>query len=250
MLPVFSRYRETFDPAVRSLEDNERALMRAVPPEGGVALVQRPRYGIAVPRSYLAKERFAGASAALAAEGCPVHLRLSGGGVVPQSAAVVNLYLAYAVSAPNPFPEAEAHYLALCGLLQRLFGRFGIATDAQTVEGSFCDGRFNLAAGGRKIAGTAQYWQRDPRGENRFVVLSNAVVVAEDAAGLTGQANRFERALGSGVRYLPEKTVSVRELSGAGSAEVAAELERLLGWRQPECLSENESGVFRQADVF
>ena len=231
MLPAFSPYSEPFDLAARNLADNERRLMQAVPPEGGVALVQRPARGIVVPRSYLSRPRFEAAAAQMAAAGCPVHLRLSGGGVVPQSGETVNLYLAYGIRTPNPFPEAEAHYLALCGLLQQLFDRFGIATDTQTVEGSFCDGRFNLAAGGRKIAGTAQYWQRDPRGENRFTVLSNAVIVAENAAGLTARANRFEQALGGGVRYLPEKTVSVQELSGAGSAEVVAELEKILGWK-------------------
>ena len=125
-----------------------------------------------------------------------MHVRLSGGGVVPQGAGVVNLHLSYIVNTPNPLLVAEAHYQALCGLLAKLFEHFGIRTNTQTVQGSFCDGRYNLAAAGHKIAGTAQHWQRDQSAANRYRVLSHAVILAADPAMLTERANRFEQALG------------------------------------------------------
>ncbi len=126
-----------------------------------------------------------------------MHVRLSGGGVVPQGAGVLNLHLGYIVNTPNPLLVAEAHYQALCGLLAELFEHFGIRTNTQTVQGSFCDGRYNLAAAGRKIAGTAQHWQRDQSAANRYRVLSHAANSAADPATLTERANRFEQALGS-----------------------------------------------------
>ncbi|WP_107688292.1 lipoyl protein ligase domain-containing protein [Neisseria wadsworthii] len=227
-LPPLSPYTQAFDLTNQSWSDNESRLMRQVTPERGLFWIHIPPKGIVVPRKYRSQPLFRQASETLAAEGMPVHLRLSGGGVVPQSPHTVNLNLAYSVATDNPFPTAEAHYLALCRLLQTLFDRFGIATDTQTVTGSFCDGRFNLAANGRKIAGTAQFWQRDKTCPGRYTILSHAVIIAAQAEELTKQANRFEQALGSNVRYLPERTVSVKALSGAGSEIVADELNTLL----------------------
>lgn len=195
---------------------------------GGVGLVWCGGDGIVVPRSYCRAAGFADACARLLSDGLPVHIRLTGGGVVPQSPETVNLQLAYPATAAQPMQAAERHYLMLCRLLQKLFAAFGIETGCQAVSGSFCDGRFNLAHRGRKIAGTAQYWQRRPDTDNGYTVLSSAVVVAGDSRGLTERANLFEAALGSGVRYLPEKTVAVKELCGAGAGEVCAVLRSLL----------------------
>ncbi|MDO4641907.1 MAG: hypothetical protein Q4A84_09475 [Neisseria sp.] len=228
LIPPLALYPKSLNLHTRSWAENERRLMQSAMPEKGMAWVHIPPEGIVVPRSYSGKLHFKQAVETLADEGLPVHLRLSGGGVVPQSSYTVNLHLAYHVTTNNPFPAAEAHYRALCRLLQTLFDEFGISTDTQAVNGSFCDGRFNLAANGRKIAGTAQYWQRDTQCSGRYIVLSHAVIVAADAAMLTHQANRFEQAIGSDIRYLPEKTVSIAELSGATSEEVVTVLKRLV----------------------
>jgi lipoate-protein ligase A len=75
------------------------------------------------------------------------------------------------------------------------------------VEGSFCDGRFDLAVGGRKLAGTAQSWRRVA---GRPVVLAHAVIVVDaEPEALTEAANAFERNLGSGRRYRAEALTSV-----------------------------------------
>lgn len=116
----------------------------------------------------------------------------------------------------------------LCGLLQKLFAAFGIRTACQTVSGSFCDGRFNLVHNGRKIAGTAQCRQRRPGVPDAYTVLSSAVIIAGGERMLTERANRLEAALGCGIRYLPEKTVSINTLSGASATEAQEALCRLL----------------------
>ena len=221
---------DTFDLSARSWADNERALLAAIPAaEQGIALIHEGGDGIVVPRSYpQGKPSFQTACHALAAEGLQVHVRLSGGGVVPQGAGVLNLHLGYIVNTPNPLLVAEAHYQALCGLLTDLFEHFGIRTSAQTVQGSFCDGRYNLAAAGRKIAGTAQHWQRDQSAANRYRVLSHAVILAADPAMLTERANRFEQALGSATHYRADKTTSLLELAGAGGAATQAALQTII----------------------
>lgn len=221
---------DRFNLAARNWADNERALLQAISnPETGIALIHESGNGIVVPRSYQqGKPAFQTACNTLAAEGLRVHVRLSGGGVVPQAAGVVNLHLGYIIDTPNPLLVAEAHYQALCGLLAKLFDHFGIATAAQTVQGSFCDGRYNLAANGKKIAGTAQHWQRDKSAEHRYRVLSHAVILAADPRMLTERANRFEAALGSNIRYHADKTTSLSELAGADGIAAAQVLQRLL----------------------
>ena len=231
LLPPFTLMpADTFDLSARSWADNERALLAAIPAaEQGIALIHEGGDGIVVPRSYpQGKPSFQTACHALAAEGLQVHVRLSGGGVVPQGAGVVNLHLSYIVNTPNPLLVAEAHYQALCGLLAKLFEHFGIRTNTQTVQGSFCDGRYNLAVDGRKIAGTAQHWQRDKSTPNRYRVLSHAVVLAADPAMLTERANRFEQALGSATHYRADKTTSLLELAGAGGAASLAALQTII----------------------
>ena len=186
---------DTFDLSARNWADNERALLAAIPSaKQGIALILEGGDGI----------------------------------VVPQGAGVVNLHLGYIVDTSNPLLVAEAHYQALCGLLTDLFEHFGIRTSAQTVQGSFCDGRYNLAAAGRKIAGTAQHWQRDPSAPNRYRVLSHAVILAADPATLTERANRFEQALGSDTRYRADKTTSLLELAGANGAASLAALQAII----------------------
>lgn len=231
LLPPFTLLPASrFDLTARDWADNERALLQAVTtPEQGIALIHEVGDGIVVPRSYpQGKPGFQTACDALAAEGLAVHVRLSGGGVVPQGAGVVNLHLGYVADTPNPLPVAEAHYQALSAVLSTLFRHFGVATTAQTVQGSFCDGRYNLAVNGKKIAGTAQHWQRDPSAPQRYRVLSHAVILAADPMLLTERANRFEAALGSNIRYRADKTTSLAELAGVGGSEVIGQLQRLL----------------------
>lgn len=219
---------ETFHTG-RDWAANEQAIIDESMCRGApVALIQRASDGITVPRSYRGRSRFEAACRALRAEGLPVSVRLTGGGVVPQSPDVLNLYLALPVHAARPLQVAERFYLGLCHLLQQLFGCFGIRARYQPVSGSFCDGRFNLAADGRKIAGTAQCWQRRPGADHDHTVLLSAVILCGGAEGLTERANRFETALGSNVRYLPERTTTVAACCSVDATDVAAALRQLL----------------------
>ena len=106
-------------------------------------------------------ERIDAARADFAANGCPVWLRMSGGGLVPQGPGILNVSLAYAVP-KGAATWMEAVYLHLCEVIAAGLRQVDVETHWQAVEGSFCDGRYNLAWGpcdrARKIAGTARWF--------------------------------------------------------------------------------------------
>jgi lipoate-protein ligase A len=187
----------------------------------------RQHAALVVPRSYERRPGWARAVTESAAAGWPVQVRASGGGLVPQGPGLWNLSLVWA--APGSTPSAtDEIYRALCGGLAAALARLGIVASAQAVAGSFCDGRFNLAVGGRKLVGTAQAWRRVA---GRPVVLAHAVIIATAEPGaLADVANRFEAASGGAPRYRCQAMTSVAEAwrSAHGDAPGSADLEARL----------------------
>jgi lipoate-protein ligase A len=160
--------------------------------------------GIIVPRRCTALPGWAVAAAEhLHGE---LQVRASGGGPVPQGPGVWNLSLAW--PAPGPEPSGtETIYRGLCSALTAALARLGVEATAQPVAGSFCDGRYNLAVHGRKLAGTAQAWRRVA---GVPMVLAHAMIVVDaDPQALTSRANAFEASLGSGTRYRADALTSV-----------------------------------------
>lgn len=159
------------------------------------ACVWEPGASLVVPSTYQRYERFPMLCERFERRGWPVSVRRSGGGLVPQDRGVVNVSLAWRTQADMATGTTRV-YQALCALLQDAVDPFDIDLNAQAVSGSFCDGRFNLAMDGRKVAGTAQYWQRLSQTEH--VVLAHAcLMVRADLTLLTHRANEFEGQLGS-----------------------------------------------------
>ena len=169
-----------------------------------VACIWQSAPGLVVPRTYAARPGFAAVQAEFAARGCPVHVRQSGGGVVPQGPGILNLSLAQPF-AGRPLDHSEAFYQQLCTLISDALRAFGIQSHAQAVDGSFCDGRYNLAIPGpaRKVVGTAQVWRRIPgHAPDRHVGLVHALILAQcDPIELTARANALEAALDTTRRY-------------------------------------------------
>ncbi len=149
-----------------------------------------------------------------------LQVRASGGGLVPQGPGVWNLSLAWAAPGRGP-ADADATYRALCAALAAALARLDIHAAPQAVDGAFCDGRYNLAVRGRKLAGTAQAWRRIAA---QPVVLAHAVlVVSADPAALTAQANELADTLGQGRPYRDEALTSVaRERPSAPPAASAS----------------------------
>ena len=80
------------------------------------------------------------------------------------------------------------------------------------MQGSFCDGRYNLAAGGRKLVGTAQAWRRV--GDVPMVLAHAVLIVDADPDALTAGANDFEAALGTPTRYHADALTSIARVCG------------------------------------
>ncbi len=168
------------------------------------------RPGWVAPSSYRRHVKLDEVCAASREQGWPVRMRRSGGGVVPQGSGILNLSLAYPCRGA-PGEMAEPVYAHLCGLLTRALARLDIECKVRAVQGSFCDGRFNLAVmhhgSVQKIAGAAQYWRR---ASGRQAVLAHALLLVDaDPVLLSAQANRFEAALDSGRQYDASAMTSV-----------------------------------------
>ncbi len=167
---------------------------------------------LVAPLSYRRHAQLQAACDASKARGWPVRLRRSGGGVVSQGPGILNITLAYPCAGAAG-DMAEPVYAHLCELLGRALAGLGIEAQARPVQGSFCDGRFNLAVNHqsvyRKIAGTAQYWRR---ASGRQAVLAHALLIVDaDPAHLSAQANQFEDALASGRHYDARALTSVAQ---------------------------------------
>ncbi len=162
--------------------------------------------GFVVPRSYERLPRWAAACVQSSTAGWPVQVRASGGGLVPQGPGMLNLSLVWPADSASP-TGTDAIYRALTHELAEAFASLGVEAGPQAVEGSFCDGRYNLASQGRKLVGTAQAWRRV---DGRPMVLAHAVIVASaDPEQITDAANRFEAIAGSTRRYRAEALTSM-----------------------------------------
>ncbi len=205
-LPVFGFVARHLAALVDGMAQEAEWMARAAATGRAAAHLWQGVEGLVAPKSVTQEPGWAAAAARF-----PVQVRTSGGGLVPQGPGIWNLSLVWPTESATPV-ATDVIYRALCAELSAAFARLGLHTEAQAVEGSFCDGRFNLAAGGRKLVGTAQSWRRVG---GRPVVLAHAlVVVGADPAAITERANAFEAALGSGRHYRADALTSVAQALG------------------------------------
>jgi lipoate-protein ligase A len=201
----------------------DESLIELAAVHGPHACIWEAGQGLVVPRTYQRFAGFAKACANFAARGWPITVRQSGGGIVPQGPGIVNLSLAYPLEG-KPLDHSDEAYLLICRLIGQALEEHGVTAQPQAVEGSFCDGRYNMAVvsdkQARKIAGTAQLWRRHRSAalqEYRQVVLVHALILASaDVDMVTMQANSFELALGNDRHYTPDSTVTLARLYGTG----------------------------------
>lgn len=198
----------------------DETLLELAAQNGPTACIWETGRGLVVPRTYRRFDAFETVCRHFAENGWPVTVRQTGGGIVPQGPGIVNLSLAYRVNG-MPLRHSEPGYERICALLAAALASLGIEAFPAAVEGSFCDGRYNLAVrlhgAAVKVAGTAQMWRRLAGEEDAHIGLVHALVLVDtDTAALTAIANAFEAALGSERRYLAERVVSATELLAAG----------------------------------
>lgn len=196
----------------------DESLIALAAEQGPCACIWQAPQGLVVPRTYQRHARFGVACADFAGQGWPVTVRQSGGGIVPQGPGIVNASLAYAREG-KPLDHSDEAYRLLCQLISAALAQYGIVSQPQAVEGSFCDGRYNLAVGtgpgARKVAGTAQVWRRrkmDGTAPTQIVLVHALILAAVDVDVVTAQANGFEVAIGSGKRYHADRMASLHHL--------------------------------------
>jgi len=93
-----------------------------------------------------------------------------------------------------PEPDTEQVYRLLAEPVREALTRVGVASVYGTIPRSFCDGRFNLVAGARKLAGTSQRWTGGLPGHPvrpGFVLAHLTLFVGGDMAEATRAVNRF-----------------------------------------------------------
>lgn len=196
--------------------------------QGPQALIWQSLPAIAVPRSYKRYAQLAHCQQHFAHQGWPIYVRQSGGGLVPQGKGIINLSLSWRQFG-RPLDYADPAYELICTVIQKALRAQGISSSAQAVQGSFCDGRFNLAVSidqdYKKIVGTAQRWRRcaPPTGATTtsvagsaaawHVALVHAVILLEvDELQLNSLANQVEHCLQSHKHYNATKIYSLHRL--------------------------------------
>lgn len=164
------------------------------------------------PRSYLRRESFTDARRKMEAVGWPVHLRPTGGDVTPQGAGTLNVSTVFRARKDED-RNLEAVYRWLCKPLISWVESLGKQASYGSINQSFCDGRFNVAVEGRKLAGTAQRWRACSSRDGDWAVLAHAIVLV-DATIEDGVAavNRFYEHCGIEDRVMPESHINFSEL--------------------------------------
>lgn len=131
-----------------------------------------------MPRRHERLAGFPGARQRLAAMEWPVRFRATGGTPVPQSPAVINLALAVRCRVGSSAAHLEWGYHRLGDPWCDWLGGLGVGDpDLGPAPGAYCDGRFNVRIGGRKLVGTAQRWRRVRGGRDMALLVHGAMQV-------------------------------------------------------------------------
>ncbi len=175
-------------------------------------LVWETKPCLIAPRSYLRSETFGDARRNMDEIGWPVYLRPTGGDVTPQGAGTLNVSTVFRVGKEEG-RNLESIYRWLCNPLISWVESLGNQASYGSINQSFCDGRFNVAVDGRKLAGTAQRWRACASRDGDWAILAHAIVLV-DAAIEDGVAavNRYYDYCGVENRVTPESHVNFSEL--------------------------------------
>ena len=192
---------------------------------------------LVVPKSIRNQERFSKALAAMAARGWPVHVRVTGGDLTPQTSGVVNISYIFT----DDWGEAlsiEAMYQRLCQpILDYLKDDLSIDAYCSSVEGAFCDGKYNIVVDGLKIAGTAQKWRpfHNAQGQKCVAVLGHVALLVDAPIGsLIAASNEFYLECGIEKRLEAANHANLSSLAGAEGVDASKLMRGLLGHFEAE----------------
>jgi lipoate-protein ligase A len=187
----------------------EEALLAAGRP--ALLLWRAETTALVVPASWTRRQGFPAAQERCTGAGWPVIARSSGGGGVPQGPDTVNLALVVPV---RPGFTIEDGFRLICGAIAEALTRFEVATDVGAIEGSFCDGAWNVTAGGRKLGGTAQRWRACDGG--RVALVHAALLLDPPPASFWTALGHAQQAAGLAGSIRPEAHVALSEVLPGG----------------------------------
>ncbi|AVW91314.1 lipoyl protein ligase domain-containing protein [Celeribacter baekdonensis] len=148
----------------------ETALLQAGQP--ALLLWQAEETALVMPHALARRDDMQIPLRSATAEGCRIAFRGSGGGIVPQGSATLNLAMVLPCRADFTMEDG---YRMICGTVAEALTRFEVTTHTGSCPGAFCDGAWNVLAEGRKLAGTAQRWRATPEG--RVALLHAAILL-------------------------------------------------------------------------
>jgi lipoate-protein ligase A len=194
------------------------------------ARIWRSRPCLVVPARQMQQPSAADAAAASAATGWPVVVRHSGGAPVPLDPGMVNLSLVFTIDAGDTW-RIDDGFRLLTDTLIATFADLGLAAQCGEVAGAFCPGRYDLAVGGRKIAGTAQQWRggRDADGNPIRAVLAHAcLLAAPDLATGLAALGRWSERLGTQPQVSADRLTSVHNAAATREVSPSFTTDRLI----------------------
>lgn len=159
-------------------------------------------------RRFAAMEGFAAAAAASATRGWPVYVRFSGGTTVAHRPGMLNVSRFEGWRCDDR--DISRQFQEFCDRLARSLRSVGIEAGLGSVDRSHCDGRCNIIAHNRKLAGTASLVRR----KGDFVgLLSHATLWISGNIGSDIQAiEEFENYLGLDPVYSVEAHATLGQL--------------------------------------
>ncbi|MCL6626004.1 lipoate--protein ligase family protein [Alicyclobacillus shizuokensis] len=195
--------------------------------------------GIAVSRKDVASDRGQAAAQALREKGLDVIVRQTGGTAVPQGDGV--LHLSFILPRTHAAATTDAYYRLLCRPLLVWLADHDVPAATGDLPGSYCDGSYNVLAGGRKLVGTAQAWRGGLAGvasrHPGFVLVHACITVDIALAPALGWINEFYTIAGQEYRVQPDTAVTLRDLlparrwdedAAANAAAAALELAEVI----------------------
>ncbi len=156
-------------------------------------------------------------------QGMPVSIRQSGGSGVIQNDQVINISRIYIQDDPI---SIEQSYLTMCQPVLNVLKALGIEAYLDSVEGSFCDGVYNIVYQGKKLAGTSQRWLSIPKSKAKVILEHMVIVLKQNYKSTTKILNDFYRIAGSDQYFKDSVIISLEEINNNLTTEEFS--ERLL----------------------
>ncbi len=146
--------------------------------------------------------------------GYQVYVRNTGGTAVPHARGVLNLSMMFPRNQQSG--STDDYYRTLCKPQIDWLSTYGIEAGTGEVPGSYCDGKYNVIVGGKKLVGTAQSWRGGLAGISSrhpgYVLAHGCIMIDVDLNWGMELINQFYTWVGNDYRTDVSTSTTLREL--------------------------------------